>query len=85
MLEFIKTELGCLNFESSCKCFKKEKKKAFFHKVRININKILILILFVPCLSSLICLRTARIFSTRNKEKKLESLLGKAAIFKARH
>lgn len=43
------------------------------------------LILFVSLLISLTYLRKARIFSTSNKEKKIESLLGKPAIFKMRH
>jgi len=74
MLEFIKTELGCLNLESSCKCFQTEKKSLLFHEVCININKILILILFVPLFSSLIYARAARIFPTSNKQKKIRKL-----------
>lgn len=78
MLEFIKTELGRLNFESSCKCFSFFFFfKSLFHKVCVNINKILVFLL----LSSLFYLRTAGIFSTSNKEKNIRKLIRETCHF----
>lgn len=52
-LEFVKTDLFCLNLELSSEFFnirfKKEKrKKSLFHEVRIDINTMLVLTLFSP-------------------------------------